>query len=120
MDEQTQQLEMERLNVDRKINEFKNIKKKIQDKIKTNNKINKIKLEKKESYSENGNKLIRVSNLFNKKLENIDEKRLEIGLDKLSHPKKTDLIIKHKNWINEEQDIIHFNTNIEEGKEDEE
>lgn len=57
----------------------------------------------------NGNQIIRVSNNFSKKLDNINEKREENGLDQLSNPKITDLIISHKlYWLNIEKDILSY------------
>lgn len=111
MDEELKQKQIEMTN---KIEQLKKERKEIQNKIKNGNLLDKRKNEKKDSYGENGNELMRVSKLFSKKLRDIDDKRLGIGLDKISHPKKTELIVRHKNWVSEEKDIIYFNTNIKE------
>ena len=88
------------------------------------NKMQKEKIDKKKEQRmrSNGNckanTLIRVSNGFAKKLDIINEQREKNGLDRISNPKATELIIKHKNsWRPIEQDLIFFNTQIEqEGK----
>jgi hypothetical protein len=57
------------------------------------------------------NELIRVSKKFNEELENIQKKRIDIGLDEkeTSKPKLTDLIVKHKSWSNIKEDMVKFN-----------
>ena len=73
--------------------------------------------------SKNGNKsneLVRVSINFKNKIDLINDKRNEYGLDCLSGPKITELIIKHKKWYIIERDIINYNTNLDKEKEEEE
>lgn len=66
------------------------------------------------------NKLIRVANSFSNKLGDINERREGKGLDKISNPKLTELIVKHKYcWSTMEKDLIDFNTEKEEGKDEE-
>lgn len=77
------------------------------------------KLEQK-SKNKNGssNTLIRVANKFKTEIEDIQEKRIELGLDDepISKPKITELLIKHKLWPdNIKSDIINFNPNINDG-----
>lgn len=64
------------------------------------------------------NILRRVSTNFDKEISDegyINEKRKENGLDKLSGPKITELIIKHKKyWRKIKDDIIHYNTELDE------
>lgn len=110
MDEEEIKMEKEKMDLDNQIKEINDKKKQIQKKIKDKKLLNR---QKKESYSNGGNKLIRVSQNFCTRLNNIDNKREEFGFDKLSHPKKTELIIRHNNWKNQEEDIIHFNTKVE-------
>lgn len=74
-----------------------------------------IKSEKLKREMSNGSKLIRVSPKFDYVLEKINEKREEIGLDRLSKPKMCELIIKHLAWGKTiGNDLIHFNINLEE------
>ncbi len=77
-------------------------------------KIETIKKPQKEIYLDGGNVLKRVSNKFNEKLMWIDKKRLELGLSKLSCPKKTELIIRHKPcWKGIENDLINYDAKLE-------
>jgi len=71
----------------------------------------------KEMFCSGGNRIVRISNRLNNKLEKIDVKREENGLDKISHPKKTDLIVRHKNWKKIEDDIILFNLELDKERE---
>ena len=51
----------------------------------------------------------RVSRNFDDKLEDINKQREELGLNKLSKPKMTELIVKHKyNWKPIEEDIVTY------------
>ena len=51
----------------------------------------------------------RFSRNFNRELENMNIEREKNGLDSLSKPKMTDLIVKHKhNWFPIRADIIKF------------
>lgn len=59
------------------------------------------------------NKLTRVSRHFINKLDFINNKREENGFEKLSYPKITQLIIKHKtSWVPIQNDIILFNNKL--------
>jgi len=58
------------------------------------------------------NILRRMSTKFFFKMEFIDKKREEFGLDLLSLPEKTELIVRHKNWMNIQEDLINFNKNL--------
>lgn len=53
-------------------------------------------------------KLIRVQDIFKKEIEEIREKREQMGLSKLSYSKITSLITRHTAWINIKEDIINF------------
>ena len=56
---------------------------------------------------------------FKDKIDFINKKREENGLDSLSEPKITELIVKHKkNWKGIEGDIIHYNTSLDSEKEE--
>lgn len=60
------------------------------------------------------NTLKRVSVDFSKKLDAINDRREENGFDRLSNPKMTELIIKHKSaWQIIEKDLIYFNMALE-------
>jgi hypothetical protein len=61
------------------------------------------------------NKIIRVSEKFNKEMEDIQKKRIENGFDeeKVSKPKVSDLIRKHKFWPKLKQDLINFSFSLE-------
>ena len=102
----------------KKIKELKNEIKTIRN----NMKINKLNQNRKlRVKNENGksNVLTRVSHNFSNKLEGMNDKREENGFDRLSNPKITELIIKHKSaWKKIERDIVFFNTNLEIPKED--
>jgi len=63
-----------------------------------------------------GNTLIRVNNKFDEAIDNINEKREASGFDKLSKPKTTELVVRHKEWVQIENDIIHFNVELEENR----
>lgn len=52
--------------------------------------------------------LMRVSNKFKEEIQKILEEREKRGMSKLSHPKITLLITKHKNWDKKKCDIINF------------
>ena len=55
------------------------------------------------------NVAIRVSRNFDNKLEEMNDKRLERGFNKLSKPKMTELIVIHKfNWTQIEEDIVNY------------
>jgi len=79
----------------------------MEDKTETNKKA------KKDIYSNGGNILIRVANILKYRFINIDKKRKERELNKISDPKKTELITRHKSWNNIEEDIINFDTRLE-------
>lgn len=56
----------------------------------------------------------RVAIIFNNKLNKINSKRIENGLDELSFPKMTYLIVRHiKCWPIIEQDLILYNNSID-------
>ena len=61
------------------------------------------------------NKIIRVSEDFDSEIENIQDKRIEKGLDeeKTSKPKISDLIRKHKLWNQLKEDVINFDFNLQ-------
>ena len=61
------------------------------------------------------NKIIRVSEKFNKEIEDIQKKRVENGVDKkeISKPGISDLIITHNSWNEMKQNIIKFNFELE-------
>ena len=54
------------------------------------------------------NMLTRVSIGFKRRLDSIDKNRRERELNKLSAPKITELIIRHKHWNKIEEDITNF------------
>lgn len=56
----------------------------------------------------------RVSNNFFNKLEEINDKRETLGFDKISNPKITELVVRHKLWALIERDLMYFNTSLEE------
>lgn len=57
------------------------------------------------------NVLTRVSRNFVNMLDLINKKRIENGFDKLSNPKLTELIVKHKfHWKPIQDDLIRFDT----------
>jgi len=63
------------------------------------------------------NVLRRMSVNFKKELDNINERREEESFDKLSYPKITELIVKHKNgWPLIKKDIIYYNNKVNESK----
>ena len=97
--------------IDKEIINLKNKKKMLKDKEK---KKDNGRVRAKSDTNGKANSLIRVGNNFAKKMDFINDKREEKGFDKLSKPKITELIIKHKShWRKMEQDIINFNTNID-------
>lgn len=97
-----------------KIEEHKREIQQLEDKIKNKKIKEKSKLRVKSKNNNNANKLIRVSNEFAERINNINDKREENGFDNLSGPKITDLIIKHKKyWKLIEEDIINFNTKLD-------
>ena len=49
-------------------------------------------------------------------LEKIDEERRRLNLTNISHPKKTELLIRHNAWLKQKHDLIHFDTDKEEDK----
>ena len=103
----------EQVKKEKEIKKLKKIKNGVQEKLK----IKKLDSKKrKESYSNGGNELIRVSNKFKKELEDIDDKRTELKFVNISHPKKTELIVRHKDWLKKKKDLINFDTKLEEGK----
>lgn len=63
--------------------------------------------------SHNSNTTIRVSLIFDEKINNINEKREVSGFESLSKPKITDLIVKHKLFQKIENDLINYNLMIE-------
>jgi hypothetical protein len=60
------------------------------------------------------NVLKRISSKFNDKIDFINEKREELGFNLLSKPKITELIIRHNLFSKIEEDLIHFDINLEE------
>jgi hypothetical protein len=94
-------------NIDNKIKELKMEKKKIKQAKDRN-----LRLRSNNRGKSNVNQ--RVSINFNKKLDSINTKREENGLECLSYPKITELIIKHKKcWKPIQNDIIHYNTGLD-------
>jgi FtsZ-binding cell division protein ZapB len=67
----------------------------------------------KNHYNNSPNDLKRVSSKFCNEIDNINDKREEIGFGKLSNPKITELIIRHKWFKAIKEDIIHFNIELE-------
>lgn len=74
--------------------------------------INESKKRKNKEIKNQKNILRRMSTKFHEKMDFIDEKRVENGMDILSLPEKTDLIIRHKDWFKIEDDIVHFNKKL--------
>lgn len=103
MDEINKELEC----IESKINELKNRKLEIKEKMK---KIRKGKNNKERTLP---NVLRRMSTKFYNKMIFIDEKREEFGFYSLSLPEKTELITRHKDWNKIQEDMIHFNKKIE-------
>lgn len=98
----------------KKIKELKNEIKTIRNDMRMNKVNQNRKLRVKSNENGKSNVLTRVSHNFSNKLEGINDKREENGFDRLSNPKITELIIKHKSaWKKIERDIIFFNTNLE-------
>lgn len=101
-------------NIDGKIKELKMEKKKIkqaQDRS--------LRLRSNNSGKSNINQ--RVSLNFRKELDLINKKREENGLDCLSYPKMTELFIKHKKCYEIiKNDMILYNTLLDNGEEEEE
>jgi len=60
-------------------------------------------------YSNGKNEIIRVCNGLKQKIRYINKKREDNGLKPISGPKITELILRHKAWINIEEDIINYN-----------
>ena len=77
-----------------------------------------ITVKKKKKYCKGGNGLTRVSNKFLHRLNNIDFQRKGLNQEKISQPKKTELIIRHVNWKDIEKDIINFDSKQDKKKED--
>lgn len=99
--------------INNKIIELRKIKKDlIQNSKKSGRKI-RIKMLNKET-----NVLRRMSKLFYDKMNNILYMREKIGMNNrfISMPKITDLIVRHKNWVTIEEDIIHYNFEGSNGK----
>jgi len=117
MEEISNDLQDEKIEIETSIKELSKKKKDIEKTIR-NNKAQE-KRRSRPTYSNGGNKLIRVSNAFSQVLEKIDSKREDLDLGKISHPKKTDLIIRHKDWKTKEEDIINYDTSPEENQYDE-
>ena len=65
------------------------------------------------------NELARMSIAFKKRLNRIERVRSELGINKLSNPKITELIIRHKLWPRIEEDIINFTLKEGDGDYDE-
>lgn len=81
---------------------------------------NEIKKEKDLKKKENNNKcknfpnvLKRISTKFCMRIDKINDRREENGFDKISRPKITELIIRHKLFPEIEKDIIHFDISLE-------
>jgi hypothetical protein len=104
--------------IDNQIKELVKAKKLIKKKMLEEKKIEKKKEYRIKSCGNGGaNTIMRVSNLFAIKADKINEKRIENGYERLSNPKITELIIKHKlSWKQIEEDLIYYNTEIEEEK----
>ena len=108
--------------IDKKIQELKDEKKRIQEEDKRRKMNENKKLRLKSGNNGRSNVNTRVSVSFDNeacKDGYINNKRTENGFDALSYPKITDLIIKHKLWDKIKQDIIHYNTGLD-NKENEE
>lgn len=106
--------------IDDKITELKDQKRNLQKKLRMIQLNTDRKLRLKSNNNGKSNCLTRVSNNFSKKLDLINDKREENGLDRLSNPKITELIIKHNScWKPIQEDIIFFNTNLNEDNEGE-
>jgi len=58
------------------------------------------------------NILRRMSSRFFNVMEHIDRKREESGLDILSLPEKTELIVRHKGWNFIQNDLVNFNKKL--------
>ena len=59
----------------------------------------------------------RMSINFKNRIDKINKKREENGFEALSYPKITELIIRHKtSWKKIEEDLIHYNTVLDEGE----
>lgn len=81
--------------------------------------IQKTKIQNKIQYGNSANVLQRISTRFDLKIDEINGKREETGFDKLSKPKITELIVRHKSFSVIEKDLIQFNPNLEEENNDE-
>ena len=98
MADEIQMIEKEEEELKNKIKSLKEKKTDLQNKMKEGKKV---------VYS---NTHIRVANICKEKFDYIDKKRKELGLNPISNPKKTKLILRHKHWGNIEKDIINFHT----------
>ncbi len=109
MDDEIKKLNEKRTLLLNKLDEIRKEKIGVEEEIK-----NKKVIEKEKPKSNNhGSKLIRVHQKFDDKMEDINNKREEKGLDKLSKPKITELIIRHKQWKSIESGFVNFDINAE-------
>jgi len=95
--------------MDMQIQQLMQKKKTIEEEIKKRKDINKKESSHNESLS---NVLKRVSTKFFEETKNINQLRDENGDNIISHPKITELIIKHKLWNNIKADIINFKLKV--------
>ena len=72
-----------------------------------------IDIKKKNHYNNSPNDLIRVSIKLIQEIDNINTNREESGFGKLSNPKVTELIARHKLFNKIKEDIIHFDATLE-------
>jgi len=106
MDE-LKELKGKKSELDLEIKELMEKRSELKEKIKEKQKSNK------KQYNNGDNKLIRVSQKFSGKMDFINDEREKNGFDLLSSPKITELITKHHRWFIIENDLIRFDTEIE-------
>lgn len=98
-------------------NQMKELKEKKLEVIKKLKKEKTLNKKNKNQYNNSPNVLTRISTKFDLKINEINEKREEIGFDRLSKPKITELIVRHDFFPKIENDLINFNTELEEKNE---
>ncbi len=98
-------------NVNQQISKLKDKKKNMIQEKKINK--NNHRKEKIKNGKTNSNILRRMSMSFYEKFLYANDKREEMGFEKLSLPEYTNLIVKHQGWTSIISDIIHFNKEIE-------
>lgn len=105
----------ELVQIDSRIKDLKEKKVEIIEKLKQEKRVTK---QNRNQHNDSPNVLKRISTKFDSRINEINDKREEAGLDGLSKPKITELIVRHKSFPIIEKDIIDFNPNLEEeGKE---